>query len=193
MEISIIKQKSGNNWIYILSLSLILSSCKNLKNTDNQGSSAIKLYEMDFSEYNLSSSKNNIANNEIKNYFESTYKYDVLYYSGKSGDSDYSLDRWFSKSNDVFVHLKIVNEKESINEIKVTENDIKFLFDKLDSKSYMGDCNGCYGSYFGLLLIKNENKFFKYNHYGVFYNDLQQSEKEKIIHAIEIFNFFKSK
>ena len=188
---TIIKKITRNNWFCIICLSLIVNSCGSTNNVAEESNNCV-LLDVDISEYKLSSIKNKLANNEIENYFESNYKYDILDYVGKSGESDYSIERWFYKSSNVFVHIKIINEKKSITEIKIIENDIKFLFEKLESQSYTKYCGGCYGCDIGLLLIKNKDIFFKYHYNGIFHKDLNQTEKNKIINSIEILNFFKN-
>lgn len=188
---TIIKKITSNNWFYIVSLSLAINSCVSPSKIV-QASNNCKLIDIDITEYKLSAINSEIANSEIQNFFESNYKYDVLNYEGQSGESDYSIERWYYKSSDVLVHIKIINEKKSINEINIIENDLKILFEKLESQSFNKDCGGCYGCSHGLLLIKNKDFFFKYHYVGDFHEDLNQIEKNKIINSIEILNFFKN-
>lgn len=188
---TIIKKVTSSNWFYIISLSLAINSCVSPSKIV-QASNNCKLIDIDITEYKLSSIKNEVANSEIENFFESNYKYDVLNYEGQSGESDYSIERWYYKSSDVFVHVKIVNEEKSITEINIVENDLKNLFKKLESQSYTKYCDGCYGCDIGLLLIKNKEFFFKYHYVGNFHKDLNQTEKNKIINSIDILNFLKN-
>ena len=188
---TIIKQISKFNWLCMIFLSLTINSCSSPVNIVKQSSNCM-LISMDISEFKLSHINTEVANSEMKNFFESNYKYDVIYYKGRSGESDYVINRWYYKSSDVFVHIEIVNEKKSITEINIMENDLKILFQKLESQSYNKDCGGCYGCANGLLLIRNKELFFKYHYVGSFHEDLNQTEKDKIISSIDILNFLKS-
>lgn len=146
--------------------------------------------EMELNKFDLSSENNQIANAEIENFFESYQKYDILNYSGKSGETDYTINRWYFKSEGIFVHLKIINEKKYFSEIHVKENEIKYLFEKLSSESFFKVCENCYGCRNGILLIRSESIFFKYHYNGNLNLDSNATDTNKVITAIELFNYF---
>ena len=181
----------NRNWLTLITISLILNSCNSQKivSTQENKKKQCVLGEMDLTEFKISSSRSYIANSEFKNDFESTNKYDVLEYSGKSGDNDYQINRWYYKSDNVFVHVIITNEVKSISEMHVKENEIRILFENLQKKSYLKVCGNCFDCGFGLLMVKNKETFFKYYYEGNFYKDLTNTDQVKIIRAINILTF----
>lgn len=186
----IIIKHLNKNWFFLIGLSLFFNSCCSQNIVTRQENINCVLHEMDLTEFKISSSNSYIANNEFENYFQSTFKYDVLKYSGKSGEIDYNVDRWYYKEKDTFVHIKIASGVKSVREIYLKESEVSVLFQKLQSQSYFKVCKNCFGCENGILLLKNDEIFFKYHFDGVFNNGLSDVEKERIIKAIEVLNFF---
>jgi len=173
-----------------LIISFFIISCNSQRVAFVQEKENCLLIEADLTEFKISSNNSELANSEFKNFFESVNKYDVLRYSGKGGEVDYRIDRWYYKTENIFFHIRILNGIKTSTEIHLKESDIELLFEKLDSKSYSKVCSDCYDCANGIFMAKNEEKFFKYNYDGVFNSGLGDAEKERIIKAIDVLNFF---
>ena len=141
------------------------------------------LYETD---YSLESFSYGFAKEEKKSFLDEKNDLDILVFSSSSGVTDYSLQRFTFKHSlnefDYVYYRESINVKEKVEKtIDVNPNDLNFLINVNEAKSYMQYCEKYHGhtkgSYF---LIKRKGKMiFKY-YYNENKDKLKLEEANKI-------------
>ncbi|MXN90755.1 hypothetical protein GR160_05905 [Flavobacterium sp. Sd200] len=107
----------------------------------------------------------------------------IIYLFGKSGTGDFTVYKWDEFKNNGYRFTELSNKSRPKN---IIVNDVFFAPQIARNKSYIKDCGNCYDCYYNLILIKAENKVFKYYYVGEMYGGLNSEDKNKIYEECDL-------
>jgi len=135
-----------------------------------------------------------VVEDELNDFLSSSYSYDIMIVEIESGSDNFILKRWFVGEIESNLKMIKMTPTTKYNQSKILSNDFLNRIENIEEGNYLQICQYTSRSYSYLIMVKQESllKFKDSSSIGS-YNFLNQSDKDKIAHTIELIGYLNNK
>lgn len=174
-------------------LLILLSSCgpKFNKTASPDYNIDCELLTIDFE---IDSKGFRVVEDELNDFLSSPYSYEIMIVEIEGGSDNFILKRWFVDEIESNLKMIKMTPTTKFNQSKILSNDFLNRIENIEEGNYLQICQYTSRSYSYLIMIKQKSLLkFKYSSSIGGYNFLNQSDKDKIAHSIELIGYLNNK